>query len=368
MTSARRTGIPHALVVLAGLALAAGGIAQRATASDGVIEINQAAIAARGGFPYVIDALGSYRLTSDLVIPDANTTAIRVMAPNVTLDLNGFAISGPTVCSGTPVTSCAPRGIGMGIDGESLADVPGIRVRNGTVRGMGATGVRLGSEAVVEDVIAVSNGGRGFDLSDSARLIRGFALRNGANGMEVGPGSIIRESIAGENAGSGIGADPPCLLARNVASGNVLLGIGAFPSERGSVYVENAASSNGRDGIVGLWGTVLSGNTANQNGISGIHCNRGCSLRRNTASRNVEVPLPGGGGNGIAVMIGCSVVSNTARANSAAGLSLILSGGSNGIARNVLTANTQGAIGIASGAVAIEMAPNVCGAALCGSP
>jgi hypothetical protein len=43
----------------------------------------------------VLTLAGSYRLTSNLVVPDANTDAIDVNADEVTIDLNGFSIIGP---------------------------------------------------------------------------------------------------------------------------------------------------------------------------------------------------------------------------------------------------------------------------------
>jgi hypothetical protein len=73
-------------------------------AVDGVTEINQTTITASGGFPYSISTSGSYRLTSNVTVPDVNTTAIVITAPGVTLDLNGFAILGPVTCSGDGTT------------------------------------------------------------------------------------------------------------------------------------------------------------------------------------------------------------------------------------------------------------------------
>src|SRR5437867_140385 len=67
-------------------------------------------------FPLTISEPGSYILVTNITVPDANTTAISITADNVTLDLGGFSIMGPTVCSGgPPVTSCAPSGTGIGI-------------------------------------------------------------------------------------------------------------------------------------------------------------------------------------------------------------------------------------------------------------
>ena len=78
-----------------------------ALAVDGQIAITQARAMAGGvtpgdapGFPVSINLPGSYVLSSGLTVPDANTTAIEINADHVTVDLNGFAILGPTDCSG----------------------------------------------------------------------------------------------------------------------------------------------------------------------------------------------------------------------------------------------------------------------------
>ena len=80
-----------------------GGFASSAWAVDGVVLINQASALAGNvtpgdtpGFPVTISQPGSYRLAGNLTVPDANTTAIEVTATGqVTVDLNGFVISGP---------------------------------------------------------------------------------------------------------------------------------------------------------------------------------------------------------------------------------------------------------------------------------
>ena len=108
-------------------------------AVSGVIEINQARAKAGGVtpadtplFPVTISQPGSYRLTGNLDVTDAtarpsgtaaeNATAILVAANNVTIDLNGFMIKGPTVCSGSPLT-CNPMGVGRGIDAFTQSGV-----------------------------------------------------------------------------------------------------------------------------------------------------------------------------------------------------------------------------------------------------
>src|SRR5882724_7856320 len=54
------------------------------------------------GFPVTISQPGSFRLSGNLIVPDLNTTAIHITADRVTLDLNGFSITGPAVCTARP--------------------------------------------------------------------------------------------------------------------------------------------------------------------------------------------------------------------------------------------------------------------------
>jgi hypothetical protein len=82
------------LLVLAALA---GSVP--AFAVDGVVLINQATVTAAGGFPFKITESGSYKLSGSLVAPAA-TDGIDIQANDVTLDLNGFSISGAIVCAG----------------------------------------------------------------------------------------------------------------------------------------------------------------------------------------------------------------------------------------------------------------------------
>ena len=101
-------------VLLFSLSLALGAsFAGSALAGDGSREINQACADNTGcftgdatGLPVKITGAGSYRLTSNLIVPDENTTGIEVSTSDVSIDMNGFAIirSG---CEGA-TTNCTP--------------------------------------------------------------------------------------------------------------------------------------------------------------------------------------------------------------------------------------------------------------------
>src|SRR5512137_442794 len=102
----------------------------------GPVSITQSSAIAGGitqgdgpGFPVTISKPGSYILKSNLKVTDANKTVILVTTDNVTIDLNGFSILGPTVCTSTPL-SCNPTGTGYGIDASGMRN---IKIYNGVI-------------------------------------------------------------------------------------------------------------------------------------------------------------------------------------------------------------------------------------------
>jgi len=232
-----------------------------------------------------------------LTVASADTTAILITAQDVSLDLGGFTISGPTVCNGFP-PSCAPLGSGVGIEASGF-NRRNISIRNGTVRGTGSDGVLLQDSSVVEHLRVLGTGGRG---------------------IVAGAGSRITASVAEQNAADGI----------SVIAGRALI-------------ADCFVSTNGGDGIrVGESG-ILSGNVMNLNGDDGIDAAAANSVTGNNARSNV--------GDGIVVGAGSTVIGNTSLLNT--GFGMVLS--SAGYAQNVIRSNTGGTV---SGGV--QMGTNVC--------
>jgi hypothetical protein len=221
------------------------GLAGPARAVDGVILIDQNK-ALTGSvtpgdapdFPVTISQPGSYRLTGnlDLTKLSADTTAIEISTDNVTLDLNGFAILGPTVCSGFPPI-CNPVGTGEGV---SALWQTNITVVNGTVRGMGLHGIEVGENSRVEKVHAISNRGSGIFAGEASIVSGNTAHNNGGGGMATSYGT----------------------MSGNTASHNYFYGIGAF---YGSTVIGNTAYINYgygllADGSTGYANNVFTGN------------------------------------------------------------------------------------------------------------
>lgn len=200
------------------LATLFAGLCGSLYAVDGVVLIDQNRALAGGvtpgdtpGFPVTISQPGSYRLAGDLTVPDANTDAIDITANHVTIDLNGFSIIGPTVCTGgPPVTSCSPTGSGVGVSSLTASY---ITVKNGGVRGMGSNGLALGGLNLVDQVIAENNGSSGISLSGGS-VLNSVVSSNGSIGIDVAGGTVI-SNISQANGGAGIVAVCPSLVVNN---------------------------------------------------------------------------------------------------------------------------------------------------------
>lgn len=194
------------------------------------------------GFPITISQPGSYRLAGNLTVSDMFTSAIEITADNVTLDLNGFSITGPNVCTPNP-TTCQGSGGGVGVHAGSfsagIAAPNNVRVMNGTVRGMGFHGVRLMGEGTsVERVNAYSNGGPGIVVGDGS-VIDSSTILNGGSGII---GVIVRGNISSNNRTSGI-----------------------FVRGPGGVATGNSVKSNGNYGIDTSCASLIAGNAATGN-------------------------------------------------------------------------------------------------------
>ena len=249
----RKSSLLASIVLLAGLGTPTWAV-------DGVVLIDQATAIAGGvtpgdapGFPVTIGAPGSYRLAGNLTVPDANTNAVEISSDHVTLDLNGFAILGPTDCAGG--FPCANRGIGRGI--FSLNAAMNITVRNGTVQGMGERGIFLtGDSNIVEYIHARSNGAHGIVVLRSQHragsIVRhNIAELNGENGIVVAQG-LVTYNVADFNRFGIValnGAVSHNVATRNIVTGLTLLtDIGGEPSSGGS-FIGNVATGSGQNDL-----------------------------------------------------------------------------------------------------------------------
>lgn len=322
-------------------------------AVDGVIEINQARALAGGvtpgdtaGFPVTLSQPGSYRLTSNLTV-DENTTAIEITSGHLSIDLNGFEISGPNSCSASspnpPISiNCTLTGTGIGISAANALD--DISIRNGGVRGMGNRGISLqaGNQHLLENLNVSNNRDRGISagngiyrgnkvilnygygiVGDDGMYSDNFASYNGFDGIN-GRHAVFSGNTSTYNGASGIGGNGYGQYNNNVTNYNSGVGLNG---QQGS-YSYNTAMFNGGDGIFGSDGSYT-GNTVANNGDQGIDARLG------------------------------SYIGNTAFSNANEGLVIASNAG---YAQNALTDNNSGGAQVTGG---IQMGINICNLVVC---
>jgi hypothetical protein len=266
MTSFRENASYVALMI--GMIL---GAASPTYAVDGVLEINQACAVNTGwfagdtaGFPVTVTVAGSYRLTSNLTVAATSTSGIKISVDNVTVDLNGFAISGPIICSGDGGgISCSPAGGGFEAGVEAVCCGPAKTVvRNGTVNGF-PNGIRVNSDSRVDSIIATSNENDGIVIGIRSAATRCLSHRNGDDGIATATGDVTDSVLFSENVTQDNGGDGIYMPnVQGTIRGNASASNGGNGIFGGATVVENTSRGNGGDGI------VSNGMIAN-NGVSG---------------------------------------------------------------------------------------------------
>lgn len=239
-------------------------------ASDGVIEINQA-VADSGnmlagdsaGFPVSITESGSYRLTSNLVIPGSPNpifiNMIEITASNVTLDLNGFVVKSTNVCSGVPISCTSAPGSGVNIRVSSAAT--NAWIHSGSVVGAPDAGIYCDARCRIEDMTVTHSGSHGIWLLDGGHASRSIVSHNARDGIS-GSDSRVVDCESRSNGERGFTLAGSSFLVNSTADSNE--GDGAYVES--GVIVGNLLVDNGAYGLSlslqsGWGGNVITGNT-----------------------------------------------------------------------------------------------------------
>ncbi|MGH6646790.1 hypothetical protein [Aquabacterium sp.] len=208
-----RTFIAAALIASGSAAFAQAVINQNMAVAGNVTPGDTA------GFPVTLSQPGSYKLTSNLFVPEGSA-GVHITAANVTLDLNGFSIIGPSTCtrvSNTKVVTCPYTSSFAGV--AVAYNAAGALVRGGTVKGF-QSGVSSYASAIVEDITATFNmQGISFSVSPgtSFRLSGINANYNSGNGIDAGSAiGTIERSQSNHNGGKGINAKQGSVTLFNV--------------------------------------------------------------------------------------------------------------------------------------------------------
>ena len=289
-------------------------------AVDGVLEINHTCATQLGcfsgdsaGYPVVINssAAKSYRLTSDLIIPDVNTNGISIQSSNITLDLNGFSLIS-VACFDTLADCTAASGTGFGIS-MSNTGVKGTTIKNGSVIGMGRRGLSI--------------------IGHHSRLENLNVRWNREIGIIVNPNSIVLNNNVSNNGGTGISASDNTIIKGNIVSFNTSTGINCGLN---CIIRENDSHNNGSTGISGSTGSLIDKNNVHNNSSNGIFASRGSNVINNVSFQN------GGDGILVASFDGSKVQNNMVHSNT--GFGLRLSSGNHAYSQNTIINNTGGTV------------------------
>ncbi len=159
--------------------------------------------------PFTISTPGSYYVTANLATT-LNQNGIIIAADNVTIDLNGFTLSGGGGSSGEGIWAATAR--------------QNVTVRNGTVRNWPGSGINLydsGSGLVaLQNIHSISNGFTGIAVKNGSSVTDCLAVGNGIRGILVDNDCRVEHCKASGNASLGIGAVANCQLLNNQSTGN----------------------------------------------------------------------------------------------------------------------------------------------------
>lgn len=233
--------------------------------------------------PYTINQPGSYYFTQNLSHTDRYTNAIEVNADNVTIDLAGYSLIGPSAASGTS-------------NGIYMNERRNVEIRNGTITNFGNNGiyevndVQASGHRVIA-IRATSNGGHGILLWGSNHIVRDctatfncLAISSGFGAITCGGLSMVTANVASYNGIVGIMTGSGCMICDNTVSSNY---VGILPWFGCSV-VNNTVSYNDTEGVkVTQNGNLIKGNTLRSNGTGISVSGSGNSIEGNLVTNSV---------------------------------------------------------------------------------
>ena len=315
------------------------------------------------GAPTTIVARGSYYLTGNL---SSFVPAIEVQDSHVTIDLNGFELSGQAVPTngGIRVSPFAKNVVirngtirnwtgGRGVEAGGAAE---ITVEDVRVTGHALAGIEVGSNSIVRRCAAVGNGNVGISVGANSR-VEGCTSSDNVfggvprGGIRTGTGCLVSDCVAGNNASCGIRVGAGSIVTGCAASDNTEEGVYAGPGCRiedcvvrqnnGGVTTEGGCSirrvsafGNSFNGINAGIGDTVADCTVRSNGIAGIRVPNDCAVLNNTVTFNGQDTL---GGPGIQVdIVGNRIEGNHAIYND---IGIFASNGLNVIIRNTARFN-----------------------------
>lgn len=294
-------------------------------------------LAGNGTSAYVISQPGSYYLSGP--VPYQSKNAILVQADNVSVDLNGFTLTG------------AP-GTANGFSGIFASGTrKNVSVRNGSTVGWGNAGVQLASVTTgeVRGVVTTDSPGTGSAGTGVGVIVgTGFLLvdcqarTHTGRGFIVGDGCLVRNCLASGNGGMGFESGADCHFADCSARSNGSAGfyLGERPQVRGCTATGSTTGSFTGAGFRALNGALFFGCFSAANAGQGYTVGLACTFSYCGADSNGTFNFQAGAGG---AFLGC----NSTRAGSNG---FFLGEGTQVVQCNAYLANANGVV-LAQGSV-----------------
>lgn len=224
--------------------------------------------------PITIASPGSYYLTANLT-GIAGQNGITITSDGVTIDLNGFTLTGVSgaldgIRVDGPHTNITVRNgsvLRWPGDGVDAINAVNSQLRDLNAARNNASGLRIGDGSLISSCTARANSFDGITASPGSRLINCTTSNNGGQGLLVGTGGTAEGCTAFDNAGNGIRAGGAAASILNcVAYSN---GTNGVSITTGSV-INCVSSSNSGNGIQVGSGCYVQGNNCTANTFAGI--------------------------------------------------------------------------------------------------
>jgi hypothetical protein len=283
---------------------------------------------------------GSYYLTGN-VTGQSGKHGIVIAASDVTLDLNGFTLTG------------VPGSLD-GIINEGT--INRVTLRNGTIFRWGVNGATLATATTAldfraENVAFLDNGAIGLRCDGNILLTDCNASDNGSTGFSLGSNSSVTRCTVIRNSGAGISAAAGVTILDCLAFLNSTVGFGAIT---GSLIRNCTARQNGLSGIEVSSTCAVLDCVSSRNGTNGISCLSDCLIRGNQCVSN------GISSNASGILVSGDdgrIVDNTCVANSDRGITVTTAG--NFIARNICSGSaTNWSIAVGNVCLVVSAATN----------
>ncbi|MBL0869627.1 MAG: right-handed parallel beta-helix repeat-containing protein [Phycisphaerales bacterium] len=216
---------------------------------------------------------GSYYLSSSFSVPNA-TRGIEVAANNVTIDLNGFTITGLAgsinaiaALGGTENVSVINGTVqSLGNVSISLSAVSFGRIENLLVQNGSGDGIRTGPGFIFRNCTAKNNAGYGYFLSSYTSIDSCSAIGNGIDGFNTGLSCSLRNCIAHLNTGAGITGASRSIVTSCTANQN---GQGITVSSFSLITNCNSTNNNSIGFGISSNSSILNCN-ASSNGVTSV--------------------------------------------------------------------------------------------------